>query len=202
VLTPGQDVHFRQYQPMLQTSGWEVITTAADEEDVKILCSFFDLLYTPEYAQLANWGLEGVTFNFDENGDPQYTDLIDNNPDGLSFLIANEMYLGGRNMGGLYEWTRELKEGTVDCMDAWSQADYDWVFPICATMNAEESYEFSSIMSDLQTYIEENIPAFIIGDKNMDADWDTFVETVKSMNIERAIELKQSQLDRYYARAN
>lgn len=199
----GQETHFRQCQPMASTANSDVITTVTSEEDMKILCAFTDQFYTREVGQLANWGVEGLTFNYDENGEPVYTDLITNNPEGMTFLGANEVYLGGRNMSGLYEWTREItSEGTQMCLDAWSSAGCDWVFPSAATMNAEENYEFAAIMSDIQTFIEENVAAFVFGDKDIDTEWNAFIETIYSMDIETAIELKQNQLDRYYGRLN
>ena len=41
---------------------------------------------------LTNYGVEGVTYTLDENGKPHYTDLIINNPDGLSYFFASYVY--------------------------------------------------------------------------------------------------------------
>ena len=45
-------------------------------------------------------------------------------------------------------------------------------------------------------YIEENLLSFVTGSKSLD-EYDEFVETVKSMNIQRVIELKQAAYDRF-----
>jgi putative aldouronate transport system substrate-binding protein len=47
--------------------------------------------------------------------------------------------------------------------------------------------------------ISETIPQFITGQKPM-TEYDAFVEQLKSMNIDRCIEIQQAALDRYIAR--
>lgn len=32
------------------------------------------------------------------------------------------------------------------------------------------------------------------------SEWDSFIQTIKDMNIDRCIEIKQQELDRYYSR--
>ena len=47
--------------------------------------------------------------------------------------------------------------------------------------------------------LSEQLPEFVMGVKDM-SQWDSFVQTLKDMDIERCIELKQSALDRYQER--
>lgn len=42
---------------------------------------------------LANWGVEGVTYEVDANGNKQYTDLIVNNPEGMTATLAQFRYM-------------------------------------------------------------------------------------------------------------
>lgn len=195
----GDVIHFRQCQSQTRVNLSYVLSTNLDETGLQHLCAYLDRFYMAENSVLTNWGIENLTFTYDENGEKIYTDLIRDNPDGASFLIANEIYLGGRNMAGLYEWTRECDKETLAAMDAWNVADCDWVYPDCATLNAAENEEYASIFSDIQTRISETIPAFITGTKPM-SEWDSFIQTIKDMNIDRCIEIKQQELDRYYSR--
>ena len=50
---------------------------------------------------------------------------------------------------------------------------------------AEEGDEYSAIMSDIETYVDQQIPAFITGESNL-ADWDTYVANIKNLNIVHA----------------
>jgi putative aldouronate transport system substrate-binding protein len=195
----GDINHVRMADTILSSGNSAAISTSTKAEDIPLLCKFYDYMYTEEGSFFANWGTEGETFTYGADGKPQYTDLILKNPDGLSFLGANVVYLGARNMPGIYEWTRELVGDEILCMELWSKADTAWLYPGGATMTADESTEYATTYSDIQTLVSEKIPSFITGATSM-SEWDAFINQIKSMNIDRCIELKQSALDRYYGR--
>lgn len=44
-----------------------------------------DYMYTTDGILLANYGVEDVTFTYNAEGKPEFTDLIMNNPDGYSY---------------------------------------------------------------------------------------------------------------------
>lgn len=195
-------IHFAQKSSSHEANGCSVITTMPDEEKVQKICALIDQFYTRDGAFFAAYGTEGYTYNYDENGEIVFTDLILNNPDGMFEILAMTFYLGGRGMPGIYPWAREVGNPLdMEMLITWSQNSNDWVFPSFAGMSMEENEEFSSIMSDIQTYISENVPKFVIGDKPM-SEYDAFVETIYEMGIEDAIALKQTALDRYLTRGN
>lgn len=59
---------------------------------VKEAIKWLDYLYSPEGQIMASFGVEGVTFEYDAKGVPHYTELITNNPDGLSMVNAIAKY--------------------------------------------------------------------------------------------------------------
>lgn len=186
----------------VDVNGSECITTAADETKLQNILVLLDQLYTTEEVFTASYGTEGYTFNYDDNGEIVFTDLITDNPEGMTFILAQARYLGGFNMAGLYHWQRELTDEALVCLETWSNnRDADWMFPSCANMTAEESEQYSSIMSDISTYIAENTVQFMLGEKSFD-EYDDFLETIRGMKIEEAIAIKQASLDRYFARGN
>lgn len=68
------------------------------------------------------------------------------------------------------------------------------------SLTPEESTEAAGILSDLTTYLEENLIKFLIGDLDMDKDWDTFRDTVESMGLEDVVAIYQAAYDRYLTR--
>ncbi len=52
----------------------------ADSDYVEEAIKMYDYIYSEDGILLSNWGIEGETFAYDENGDPYYLDLIANNP--------------------------------------------------------------------------------------------------------------------------
>lgn len=199
-LTEDQIVHLGTGVTYASSLPLAISTQCAD---IELAIKFCDFLYTKEGFEFANYGVEGVTFNYDENGEPVSTDLLLNNPDGYSY--GSYKFADWCWRVGLYtnlQNKEEQPDPTIyDISDIWGW-NYDgaWVIPGGITLTAEETEEYSSAYSDIQTYVGESIPKFITGDLNLDSDWETFVANVKQMNIERCCEIYQAGVDRYNAR--
>jgi putative aldouronate transport system substrate-binding protein len=106
---------------------------------------------------------------------------------------------------GMSEFKRlwQAYEGTpaekaLDAYNIWNKDSNDYVLPP-TTKTAEEGQEYSATYGDIQTYANETIPQFITGAKPI-SEFDAFVEQIKSMNIDRCIEIQQAALDRYNTR--
>ena len=200
VKNDGDTVGIRMYNSPIMSQ--TVLTK--DCSDPVVAAMWLDYQYTEDAMILNNYGVEGETFYYDENGDFQFTDLIMNNPDGRTTTDANRLYIR-RNGSGWIKWERQqLTNPTVKhkdeiwAYDVWSADGTEWVVP-AITMTTEESSEFQSIYADIKTYVEESTVGMIMGTTPVD-QFDAFVEQLKAMGIERAIEIEQAALDRYNAR--
>ena len=101
-----------------------------------------------------------------------------------------------------YDWERELQfvpEDDFAMCYTWDKASYDTYYSTYASLTVEENSEYANIFADISTYISENSLSFITGAKSLD-EFDSFVETLKGMGLERCAELKQAALDRYNSR--
>lgn len=84
-------------------------------------------------------------------------------------------------------------------MEVWADKDYEnRAFPT-VSYTSEESQKFTAIMADLETYVEQMSMKFIIGSESFD-NWDSFVKTCAGMDVETAIQIQQTAVDRYNAR--
>ena len=54
--------------------------------------------------------------------------------------------------------------------------------------------------SDLNTYLEESLIKFLIGDLSLEDDWDGFIGTVEGMGLQSVVDIYQDAYDRYLAR--
>ena len=89
---------------------------------------------------------------------------------------------------------------TPGCRRDWGDtADFDYEMPQTLTMTAEENDEYSKIMGDVKTYVNEMSAKFIMGIEPLD-NYGTFLETLEKMNVSRATEIQQAALDRYLER--
>jgi len=176
------------------------ITTAC--ENPELAMKWCDFWYTEDGVLLANYGIEGQSFEFDENGQPYITELVTNNPDGLSLMDTQFMYSTDsvNRINDITKTRSTYTEAGLEARDIWDyNRDDANTYPSAAALTADEADEHSSIYSDINTYLQEQIAQFITGAKSMD-EWDTFVEKLKDMGIEDCIQLKQDAYDRYLAR--
>ena len=172
----------------------------SSEEEIQALCMMMNYFYTEEGALLCNYGVEGVAFEYQEDGTPWYTDMIINNPDGLTMTQALCFYVGYMvpcdcdytvyNIASLTTW--------ADFVDEWSMADNAWKFPD-VTLTAEEQEEYAAASADVDTYMDEVLIKFIIGDLDIDDDavWEDYLSKMEGLGVNTMIEIYEAALDRY-----
>lgn len=182
----------------VDNSRWTITTNCEDPETI---IQVADYLYTEEGILLANYGVEGVTFEFNAEGKPEFTDLILHNPDGYAYRDAVALHVID-GAGTVYDALRGASEYTelqLSSFDDWLSAnlDYSRALPSNEMLNLEEKAEYATIYSDIQTFTEEAIAKYIIGDYSFDTYDTDFVGKLESMNIQRCIDLYQQAYDRY-----
>jgi putative aldouronate transport system substrate-binding protein len=196
VAEEGDTLHFADTRLVNKATS---VTTSC--EDPELALEWLNYIYTEDGIITSNYGVEDLSFVYDENGDPQYTDLIKANEEGLTEQQARWIYCGTvlplysieeRNFDSYSEEALEAITGT------WlTSGDSDYVYH--GELTAEESEEFSAVYSDIETYVEETILQFVTGEKSLD-EYDEVRETLNSMGLETCLELKQAAYDRYVNR--
>ncbi|MDO5348665.1 MAG: extracellular solute-binding protein [Lachnospiraceae bacterium] len=181
------------------------IAITSNCKDVKAACKWLDYHYSEEGSRLLNWGIEGVSYELDENGEPQFTDEIMKNPEGLSVDVALGKYAMVSQLEAFAKDDRAeaIRMWNYDAQEAasktWNETDFSFRYPPTVSLTPDESSELASILSDITTYRDENVIRFILGTEPLD-NYEKFAETIKKMNIDRAIEIKQAAYDRLQER--
>lgn len=194
------EVHAGNKPSLIKNSDtWAVSTACGDHIPLMKLINF---LYSEEGQQLYNWGEEGVAFEYDANGDPQWSDLVINNPDGLNFMFASYLYAAGTGsvyFPSVYHIEKEYydaKPGVLEAMETFdTQTDGAYSMPRYVTLDSEAQEEYMSMATELETYAEGMILKFIIGDEPME-NYDAFLQQCKDMGLDRMTELYQDAYDR------
>lgn len=174
------------------------VVVSAACQDPETCVAWCDWWYSDEATLLSSYGIEGETFNYNEDGQPIYTDMILNNDLGSMRAMRN-VYTG---MSLAFRVLRIVTSGVdngYDIIDrgTWdSNRDNAWDISSYISRTAEEGDEYSAIMSDIETYVDQQIPAFITGESDL-ADWDTYVANIKNLNIDEAIAIQQAAVDRF-----
>ncbi len=197
VKEPGQILKTGGTSGAMGRYGMSVTT---DCEDPAMAVAWIDSFYSEDAAVRNSYGIEHETFEFNEDGQPIYTDLILNNPDGdaRSMRFKYTIMFSARMIRVVS--TPEDKKYDVEDRGTWqSNRTCEWDIPTTLEMSAEDGEEYARIMSDVKTYVEECIPAFISGTMDL-SEFDTFRENVRGMDIEDAVAIYQDSLDRYNLR--
>lgn len=148
---------------------------------------------------ITNYGIEGVTYEVNQNGEKRYTEFITNNPDD-TFDNMRQLNFGGMrgiedNEALLAAYTEPLQEAT----ELWFKMETSMSLLQTLTMTAEEISTYSAVYSDILTYASSMITEFVIGIRPL-SEYEDFVQQLYDMGIETCITMKQAALDRYNAR--
>jgi putative aldouronate transport system substrate-binding protein len=153
---------------------------------------------------LRNFGVEGVTYTW-VNGYPKYTDMAMKNPDGLSMAAALLKYSRAAEPApGLID-QRYADQYTFQ-FDQQKAVAANWVsnleqmtmiYPV--TFTPAESSELTKTSSNINTYVAEMVPKFIMGTEDL-SRFGEFTAQLRRLGVEREIEIRQTALNRYNAR--
>lgn len=195
VKNPGDTIPFKEERSYTAATPWSISTQC---ECPELLMQWCNYMYTDEGALLCNYGIEGESFEFNENDVPVFTDLVLNNPEGMSTTVALFMYCLDR--GPFYrDETREQSGYTEDqkaASEIW-QSNLSVGRGIGSTMlNTEESDKVNQYYGDIKTHIEENVLNFITGQRDL-AEFDAFVSEVEGMGIDEVTACYQDAYERY-----
>lgn len=200
------ELHFSwtdRFSRIKQQDSWAISTACEDPEGIMQVVNF---LFSEAGQLMYNYGDEGHSFEYDENGNPQYTELITNNPDGISYKDACYIYASAVASGHLpcimdvragYYYFDESEWNVFDTFRT-CDADGSYNMPNGVALNEEENEEYASISSDVTTYASTAIMQFILGQVELTEDsFRDFTDTIVSIGGERMEELYQAAYARY-----
>ena len=177
--------------------GWGISANCKNPEAaIRIL----DYFFSEEGIRAFNYGVEGETYVM-EDGKPVFTDKVLNSPDGqpplevLNSIGAQQQDMGSQQLAE-YEY---MVSGDIAKLgfDIYMQGDNTKdSMPILKYTNAEVQ-ELERIMAEVMPYVEESFQKWVLGAASVEDDYDTFIKTLESLDIERAIEIQQTAYDRY-----
>ena len=191
-------------QAIRLVSGFGGMVTSTSKHPVEAV-RFCDYLYSEAGLNYQNWGIEGKSYTV-ENGKKKLTDEILKNPDGK--LPGQAMIKYANNSNGFmkvmdYDLTQALdvnlpdyvKKPADEAKVAWSKADMSLLMPTL-NLTGEENAKYTTIMSEVNTLVNEKISKFIMGVEPI-SNYDDFVKGLKKMGIEDALKIQQAAYDRY-----
>lgn len=195
-------VKANQETSAIAAQGYSITTTC---EDIELAAQWLDYQFTDESFLLNNYGIEGQSFEYDDQGEPCLTDLVMNNPDGIAQAYTQFIYLSVT--GSFYLDNDRFKSNYCEeakaCVEIWKSAYeyYDTPYNTNAIqLTAEELAEYAQTFSDISTYCNQAIAEFITGQEALtEENFNAFRDNLVSMGIQDCAALWQAAADRYVA---
>ncbi len=186
------------YSQEIFDQGGIAVSTAC--EHVKEAIQWMDYMYSEEGQIMCSFGEEGVTFEYDDQGVPHYTEMI-TDAENLSLVQAIAKYtMGGiapRMVNDLYYWDAVMSFDQQRMVyDAVSVSTTERKVPQSLKYSMEDQDRLTMLMGDIQTYYQETLNAFIMGTKPI-SELQQFRDTLNSMGLEEAISIMQASYDSY-----
>ncbi len=178
-----------------------LITT--DCENKELAMKFLDWNYSEEGQLFQQFGIEGVSYEM-VDGAPVYTELVTNNPDGLTSGQMMNQYSRGGSFWPYVSRLEYFEQVTAmpeqrGAVEAWDANDrYDYMVP---TIVIPEDLldEYNRIVSETNTHYAEMRTKFITGEESLD-NFDAYIAKLKELGLDRRIEIAQIALDEFNAR--
>ena len=196
----GQEYTFGDLPTMIGRANYSISSCA---DDVEAVLNYMNWFFTEDGYRVCNYGLEGEGYELNDAGEPVYTELITDNPDGWNKVNSKVVYAFWNIMpfynaqdALLYTYSGRESES----METWTAVGYSQTLPSLSYL-PDETAEYTTLVTDLSTYATEQILKFITGeDEYNDENWAEFEDNLYSMGIEDAIAITQTAYDRYLNR--
>lgn len=185
---------------MMQVSSTNLAMVSAEAEDPELACKWLDVLIADPTALIVRcYGKEGVTFNYDENGEPQYILTEDGTIPSMNNYGCGQITLP-------HIQTDVMINGAKAAQFPWYMPQYDafresgeWRFmqihaPLSYTQ--EEKDLRSLVSSPCKTCFTEMRAKVVSGDLNINEIWDEYVAEMKSCGIDDWTKVMQMVYDR------
>lgn len=198
----GTKAYFSQTDTLTPSRANAYIT--ADCAQPELAVALFNWMYTEEGKIVSNFGPEGLCWNYDDEGKPAFTEYMTKNQSGLSLdQMLYVQSMGNRPSLVLNDLSlqRFAMQEQREAMQIWDQNDArTYLLPSYSVKDAKLKEEATNLWSDIGTYISECCVKFITGDMNLTDDFDAYIAQLKSMGMDRYIEIQQIALDAYYGK--
>ncbi len=194
VANKGDEPMFGHADPVVTIYSWSFFPEEC--KDLETAIRFVNYLQAPGGRILSNYGIEGKTFEY-VNGKPTLTDFVNKNPDGYTRDQLMRVY-GMLNWGCLH--LREMSvqryplQAQRDAISAWFVPGRDKYVLVNDTIDPQYIKEYTQLWTDIYTYIGESRVKFITGETPL-TEFDKYLSTLKTMGMDRVLEIKQISYD-------
>ncbi len=200
---PPKSVSGKRIEEHRRTSvkpdGWAI--TKNNKRVVETI-KYFDFWFSSAGRRLANFGVEGEHYTL-VDGQPVFTDEMLNGdvPVNTKLWSIGAQVPRGFHQDYAYErqWTNEIALAGIDLYEA---GNYLLKPFYGINLNAEETDTFDFYWNTLLTYMLERQEEWILGTRDINKDWDTYLVQLEKLGISKVMQIMQTAYNRQYITGN
>ncbi len=199
VRTAGQTLHMGFQVNRIY---WGSASISSKCANIPLACTWLDWRYSEEGSFLYGYGVQGVSWDYDENGEIVITDFIVNHKAYWSMAMTTYA-LNSLSEPGLYinyTWKVPGNEAALQYLKDWNTVPHDdaYVYPSGITFTDEQNNILTQYGADVASYLSENYLAFVDGSKPL-SEWDSYVEGVNAIGLDKILAVYQEAYDDFMA---
>lgn len=176
----------------------------------EIACQWLDWFYTEAGSLAMCYGIEGESYTINDQGKPQWNEVqletLAQEYSTTTSTIA-EFYYGIKgNFVALVQsdclfefYTDDMLQGIEVYGDPTQYGD-NWNFSNYMSLSSQASASVATVKTDIATYAATEITKFIIGEEDVDTQWDSYVAAIEAMGVQNVIDVYQDCYDTFSAR--
>lgn len=170
----------------------------------EIMVAWADLLYSEEGSRVANYGIEGDTYDI-VDGCVVMREVSETWGEQVSHALIQ---MGGGtfapiktysdDLGSYYDLEKDPSARILaDTYEYFEDNDLFYTAWPAIALTEEESEQNSDINADVDAYRLTYRAEVITGKKNLDETWDEYIETLNKMGLQTAVDNMNAAYDRY-----
>jgi len=174
---------------------------SASVENPELLMAALDIFYDTDFGFQAIWGPFGIMTEIDAEGNYKYMDNIP--PAGYSTLeewsrtfhwnaLPSSIDYTSKHDSLLVSYDRLMQYAVAELYEGhWINEPMIYCF-----QTPEESETLNGYLTDLNKYADENFALWVTGEKDVEADWDSYKAQLEKMSVKEYIAAYQAFYDR------
>lgn len=188
------------------------ITNKAGKEAQIALIQLVDYMFTPEGQTNAASGMKGIDWTDPAPGDKALGEGVEPMVKPIPAAEGDAPRNAGWSGMGHFYMPKDYRDSWVQGEDIYDSSNYERrlyqatllyqghepkeLFPIWSIwIDPALIDESSMLQTNIRTYIDQNTLAFITGNKSLDKDWNSYIQGLKDLKLDRYLEILQSSYD-------
>ena len=196
----GQNSKFAKMNTVFDTGAASAAAITTSCKNIEAAARLLDYAYGEEGHLLANFGIEGVTYEMID-GYPTYTDFVNENKDDVLAKYTRANVNGAFVQDPRYIDQYYDVEEQAEALSLWAQTDYGKYILPPDSISSEDGAKVASIINKVNTYASEMESKFITG--ALELNEKTFAEyqaQIRSFGMEEAVAIYQKAYESYLTR--